>query len=137
MSAIPKPDSPRQTVDCPWCGVRDRWPDGCHEGDDFCVEEVAFRHALNDHRQCDEASCGWASYWNPRVLSVALQACEVADLSFAAVSTIDWSEPIVIGTYARLQNAKPARTRYGEARGLSRAEVHGLVPVVRRDGVYV
>lgn len=129
----------RQTVvdrsRCGWCGESNRWPDRCPDGDAYCAdEEIPFRCSVGDHRRCSERTCSWAKQWLAEVISVGLAACARAGSRFAVVSLLG-EEAVADRCFARLQQAKPYRTRVGRAAGLSSLpEIKGKVLIVREDG---
>lgn len=122
---------------CGFCQERGRWPDLCpgDPPDEFCLEEIVFRHDLGDHRRCAPTDCdGYVLI--SEVASRGAAHCRATGSPLAAVNT--YADPWEVSGFTSLQQAKPYRSRVGKANGARWSfEFKSRVFVVRADGSVV
>jgi hypothetical protein len=120
-------------VTCGFCGRRNRWPDGCPgDNDEICVEEIAWRHELGDHRRCSPNDCDGTAVL-AEVAARGGDCARQAGKPFAVVNTM--VDPWECRPFDRLQQAKPYRSRLGKAAGHKWSiEFKVLVFVVTAEG---
>ena len=131
MAALPAPHA------CGFCQESGRWPGLCPgvPADDFCLEEVGYRHELGDHRRCAPQDCDAFAL----IAEVGTRGADHARQSgkpYAVVNT--FATPWEFRAFDRLQQAKPYRSRVGKA-GLGRQDAYSIefkthVFVVSADG---
>ncbi|HMG29174.1 MAG TPA: hypothetical protein VK585_03515 [Jiangellaceae bacterium] len=85
-------------------------PKDCEHGD----EEIAWRHASDDHRFCRPDSCAWAAEVRPAALAAGLPR-GAADRPLALVLVSPASGRVLFAgqTFRDHRLAKPARSRAG------------------------
>lgn len=121
---------------CGWCGQQQRWPLSCpgDPADEFCLEEIVWRHELGDHRRCSPHDCD-AFALVSEVASRGQAHALASGKPLVVVNTL--TEPWSLRGFDRLQQAKPYRIAVGRhtlGKDAPSIAVKTRVFVVRADG---
>lgn len=119
---------------CGWCEEPNRWPDCCpgQPPDAHCVDEIAWRHELGDHRRCDPRQCDGFVLLQ-EVITRGQHEARKANMPLVVVNTM--TDPWSYRPFERLQQAKPYRSRVGKAAGAEHSiEFKTKVFIVTAEG---